>query len=663
MPRSFKGYRKRARHDRYVAYFRSLVPSNLPSARKLLDVWSKRVWGACTSVAPPVPSFIAYLFSLWFKLVYYFYVTLPLATMTFLWSLMITFLYFWSRNSPLVKQFLIHASAIVDVLVNIGNVLANTSISVLAVDGIQMLMDMLTSFLDWRVSEANSQAIDVPSMTFAELNDLLYYEELSDEEGGDVLYERLGGKGVIGFGSGAGAAPGTSPSKQNMRRKMKQHMHQYIPPHTFRATIRVKSESGAGATSSTETSVMGSASSRSAQAQSDSTGSRQGHSPLLCPSEDEEEIERESRSQQASRRASDARGRGQVLRGDSDASVGVEGGGGSVQDIASPMSFPATPHSRARVMNKNAERVISTIFSARDILRMELLSTSSDETSRRAALEAKNNKKMAVFDPTQTSEGLSLTCGNHCLMKVGKGLCYSSRSMLALRRDMFIYYEFSVTASHMQAPVLSIGLSPALAPLGTMVGSSAMSFGVRSDGRLLVRSIWHSPAELHAFSPGSTVGFLVYMGSGDGDGGGGAVSTPPASASTRAGTVSPERGLERPNEEDGEEEGEGARQAHALGSSSSTSGTPRASVTINVDGSVLRLDDRANAALESVLLESLRGDVPLFPAVSILSPQVRVWCRFCEADILLHNPAAIGAPKQTAGAGSTNIYCLDGSRL
>tara|TARA_A100001015_G_C15043500_1_gene741604 strand:+ start:625 stop:2568 length:1944 start_codon:yes stop_codon:yes gene_type:complete len=646
-----------------------------------MEIASSRLWGTLASVAPPVPSFISYLFGLWYKLVYYFYFTLPLAMMAFVWSLTITFLYFWSRNSPLVKKFLIHASAIVDVLVNIGNVLANTSISVLAVDGIKLLMDVLTSFLDWRVSEVNSQAIDVPSMTFAELNDLLYYEELSDEEGDNDLYERLGGKHVIGFGRGGPGATGlgllgvgrqhvasAGPSKQNMRRKMKQHMHQYIPPHTFRATIRVKTDTTS--TSADTSAVQSESSSAVSSAVSFSgTESRRPTSPLLCPSEDEEEMVRDARPKRSSTRATQRAGR-RVAEPytPAGASVNVSGStsgdAASVQDIVSPMSFPATPYSRAQVMNKNAERVISTIFSARDILRMELLSTSGDETSRRAALEAKNEKKIAVFDPKQTSEGLSLTCGNHCLMKVGKGLCYSSRSMLSLRRDMYIYYEFSVTASHKQVPVLSIGLSPAFAPLGTMVGSSELSFGVRSDGRLLVRSIWHSPSVLHPFSPGSTVGFLVYMGAspfGKGATASGSANagvdthtlSATATATARAGTVSPERGLERAdsNSQDGGQEEDGGKLC--------------ASIAINVDGNLLQLDQRANAALESVLLESLDGQVDLFPTVSLLSPQVRVWCRFCEADILQRNPVAVGTSKQTddLSGASNNIYCLDGSRI
>ena len=58
-------------------------------------------------------------------------------------------------------------------------------------------------------------------MTFAELNDLLYYEELSDEEEdcSQTSYSKS---------SGIGSRLSTSSGSQaSMRRRMRQHMHQY----------------------------------------------------------------------------------------------------------------------------------------------------------------------------------------------------------------------------------------------------------------------------------------------------------------------------------------------------------------------------------------------------------------------------------------------------
>lgn len=47
----------------------------------------------------------------------------------------------------------------------------------------------------------------------------------------------------------------------------------------------------------------------------------------------------------------------------------------------------------------------------------------------------------------------------------------------------------------------------------------------------------------------------------------------------------------------------------------------------------------------------------LFPTVSLLSENTRVWCRFCEADIVTRSRCNIGAPP------GTKVYCLDGSVL
>ena len=47
----------------------------------------------------------------------------------------------------------------------------------------------------------------------------------------------------------------------------------------------------------------------------------------------------------------------------------------------------------------------------------------------------------------------------------------------------------------------------------------------------------------------------------------------------------------------------------------------------------------------------------IYPCVSILSENTRVWNRFCQADIVYHTREEIGAPI------GTKVYCLDGSLL
>ena len=553
-------------------------------------------------------------------------------------------LYLVSRRSPITKKFLIHATAIGEVFVHMFTVLTETSLSVLAINGIQMVFDVVISWIDTHVSTGHQQDSGVQSMTFAELNDLLYYEELSDEE---EDYSQTSYSKSSGIGSRLSTSSG---SQASMRRRMRQHMHQYIPPHIFRATVRVKSETsssesmggGAGESQrgrsprggssrgggqshsvSAASSRSGSSSSSIASISSDRSSSVVA-SPvpdenLLCPSENEEEDDNDGEGDEEGRKRSE-----------------------TIDEFESPASFPCTPFSRAQVMNKNAEKVISTIFSARDILRMELLSTSRDEYSRRAAAEARTSKKMAIFDSVQTSDGLALTCGNHCLMKAGKGLCYSSRSMLPIRRDAYVYFEFSVTASNKkQVPVLAIGVSTPSTPLSTMAGSSALSFGLHSDGRVLIGSKWHTVKNGVALSAGNTVGFLIYMGS---DGGAG-LSPPPKA---RGGHQSPER------EHDSISSHSLSLSPERGASSESSSANPNL-LSVNVNGIVLELDARAHEAVKDVLSASTAQSAPLYPTVSLMSPNVRVWCRFCEADILQRKAAAIGAPD------NARVYCLDGS--
>lgn len=109
---------------------------------------------------------------------------------------------------------------------------------------------------------------------------------------------------------------------------------------------------------------------------------------------------------------------------------------------------------------------------------MEAQSSSRDEYSRKSALEAKSSGHIAVFDPQYTSSGLSLSCGNHCVMKVGNGLCCGARSMIPIDTAKLVYVEFSVTASCAQVPSISIGLAPAECPLNVMVSVAPVSMAI-----------------------------------------------------------------------------------------------------------------------------------------------------------------------------------------
>lgn len=180
-------------------------------------------------------------------------------------------------------------------------------------------------------------------------------------------------------------------------------------------------------------------------------------------------------------------------------------------NVDSPASFPPTPFSRAYVMNRASERVISVMFAARDRLRLEAQSVSRDEYSRMAAKEAQSSGQFAVFDPRRTSTGIALTCGNHCAIKVGQGLVCSCSSMVPVRTNAYVYFEFSVTVGSAQEPQLAVGLAPPDCPLNVLVGSWARSVGLYYDGQVMVGSRWFQSPSAERIVAGSTVGILAYI--------------------------------------------------------------------------------------------------------------------------------------------------------
>ncbi|KAJ1418208.1 hypothetical protein B484DRAFT_333882 [Ochromonadaceae sp. CCMP2298] len=216
------------------------------------------------------------------------------------------------------------------------------------------------------------------------------------------------------------------------------------------------------------------------------------------------------------------------------------------------------------------------------------------------ATEARTSGQFAVFDPRQMSSGVALTCGNHCAIKVGKGQCCCCRAMTPVRSNHFVYFEFSITVSSAQTPTLGIGLSPPDCPLNVMVGSWPRSVGLYTDGLMLTGSRWFRSQSARQIEAGSTVGMLVYIPS----------------------------------------EGEGARRAGA-------------EVGYAVNGVPFPHDPEAIEAMGEVV----RLSTPLYPTVSLFSEDTRVWCRFCEADVVYRSRGAIGAPK------GVRVYCLDGSLL
>jgi hypothetical protein len=386
----------------------------------------------------------------------------------------------------------------------------------------------------------------------------------------------------------------------------------------------------------------------------------------------------------------------------------------------SPASFPPTPFSRANVMNKSHDHVASVMFAARDRLRLETQSVSRDEYTRMMAMEAQTSGQFAVFDPRQSSPGVALSCGNHCAIKVGKGLCCCCCSMVPVRPNAYVYFEFSVMVSSAKTPTLGIGLSPQDCPMNVMVGSWPKSQGLYNDGQMLIGSHWYQSTNGKRIEAGSTVGMLVYIPSstaplpGDlshapalltrNDHGNSTIlevsgehtadnsmcnSTNQINASflgsimqgfSRSNSLDPDEsyGLAlSDNSSSGESSKKASRQnspekskgKHAEADEAVAAGGDGKGETgkfeeepagqrkmlfhFTVNGEPILYPVEASQCLQEIVA----SNTPLYPTVSLFSEETRVWCRFCEADVVYRSRAAIGAPP------GVRVYCLDGTLL
>lgn len=118
-------------------------------------------------------------------------------------------------------------------------------------------------------------------------------------------------------------------------------------------------------------------------------------------------------------------------------------------------------------MNRRSHQLDSVMFAVRDQLRLLGQSQSRDPSARQSAETARRRGQLAVFDSGATSgsqmvahvmgEGVALSCGNHCAMKVGKGLCASVRSTIPIPFDTYVYVEFSITACEKQVRAALLG--------------------------------------------------------------------------------------------------------------------------------------------------------------------------------------------------------------
>lgn len=385
----------------------------------------------------------------------------------------------------------------------------------------------------------------------------------------------------------------------------------------------------------------------------------------------------------------------------------VAGEGGSClvdyMGADSPASFPPTPYSRASVMNRSLDRVASVMFAARDKLRLEAQSVSRDEYSRLLAEEARLSGQFAVFDPQQSSPGVQLSCGNHCATKVGKGLCCCCRSMMPVRPNAYVYFEFSVMVSSAQTPTLGIGLSPNDCPTNVMVGSWPCSQGLYNDGQMLIGSHWYPSTNGKKIEAGSNIGMLVYIPSVAGpqedvdllledtelallqldaisehtgekqteDASGKSFIESIINSFSRSSSLDPDEsyGLALSSSDSKENSPENNKKKNhctadedkagndSNGSQEDATNTgpakPHMLFHFTVNGEPILYPAEASKCLEEVV----STNTPLYPTVSLFSEETRVWCRFCEADVIYRSRAQIGAPP------NVRVYCLDGTLL
>jgi hypothetical protein len=484
----------------YTIYWETLASSSLRDlaiyvSRKQAALLEEWVFFPCRFLP-----FGQSIYKIFFAMLYYLYVTLPLGFLKFMWCSAMYVCKIFARRSNHCRFLVIHVSEILQIINKFWNKAISLSLRDLADLATQTIGEILFSWGSAASKEARNLSI-------TELSELLAYEEFTTDE---QLPENA----------------------QNLRR-MQKVMHRYVPLNPFKATVRLKKMSATSPSDSTTADMVSEM--------------------------------------------------GSVADG---------------YDPHSPASFPPTPFSRARVLLHSSDRVNSMMFLARDQLRMEAQTCSRDPHSRKAAHEARRNGQLAAFDPRQTSDGLALTCGNHCLMKVGRGMCSSARSMIPVMRDAYVYMEFSVTASCTQIPVLAVGVSPQDSPLNVMVGSWPRSVGICSDGKLLVGSEWYKVGTdsepCPPLLPGSTVGMLLRTGKSHRDNMDGVPET---------------------------------ETEHEISKNVQMDGGFTFSLTVNINGVVREIPQ---GALFDAFADDLTAQTQLFPTVSLLSSETRVWCRFCE---------------------------------
>lgn len=337
--------------------------------------------------------------------------------------------------------------------------------------------------------------------------------------------------------------------------------------------------------------------------------------------------------------------------------------------MCTPQSFPPTPSSRRMVMARGTRFADDVIFLARDQLRVHDALDSKNERTREMALALTQGKRLAVFDADDASAGIDLTCGQHVCTKVGNMLYCSTRSMVPILRNCFVYFEMTVLPKpsgnlipQASMATLSIGLSTKEMPPNTLVGAWKGSVGLCTTGQMLTAGQWCSPVDpiMSSYGDRATVGCLVCLDDGSAfETWDGVMVTASVTFSVNGRIVSPP--VSTLPMAAATPVGDGA-----VGSALTPIGSPISFDLNNLSTSASTtssatttppLQTAAPAPPSFTLPLLVPAEEELYPTVTLHSPGTAVMCRFSLEDIVATTRAAMGAPSGVA------VYAIDGSEI
>ena len=217
--------------------------------------------------------------------------------------------------------------------------------------------------------------------------------------------------------------------------------------------------------------------------------------------------------------------------------------------------------------------------------------------------------------------------------KVGNLLYCSTRSMIPILRNCFVYFEMTVLPrpgggliSRSSLATLSLGLSTKEMPPNTLVGAWKGSVGLCTTGQILVAGQWCSPdPNLSSYGDQATVGCLVCLDDSSAfETWDGVMITATVTFNVDGRTVSPP-----------------VPSSPISGIDQHLSIQPQISIGTVPPSFTLPL--------------LVPAEEELYPTLTLHSPGTSVMCRFSAGDIVALSRDSIGAPKDVP------VYAVDGS--